>query len=247
MEENKNEVNEQSNAAKRLEGLGVSMDENIHLESDKAVKGDFWGNIWYRNKWAIIIGAVALVMLIILCFALCGKETPDLNIMYVGPVYMVDKADSIEARLKELYPDYEGEIGFPTLIYQSEEERERLAKEDPERLMPVKENQNALAQFQMQAMGGEMVIYLIDPSLYENIEGACLDISELLGYELDAELVYNEYAINFSKTDFAKYFDEFSTLPEDTIMCVVKTQFTDDDNFSSSVELFKKIVAFEAQ
>ena len=243
--ENKPQINE-SNAAKRLEGLGVSMDENIHLESDKAVKGSFWGNIWYRNKWAIIIGSIMLVTVIVLCFALCGKDTPELNVMYVGPTYMVNNAESCAQRLNEIYAEYEDEIGFPTLVYQSEEERERLKKEAPERLLNESENLNALNQFQMQAMGGEIVIYLIDPALYMHLEGACTKISDVLGYELSDELMYNDYAVNFSKTDFAKYFDEFDALPENTIVCIVKTAFTSDENYSSSCELFKKIVEFQA-
>ncbi len=250
MENQENNQQTESNSAKRLKMLGDSMEEDIHKESDKEVKGDFWGNVWYRNKWAIIFGGIGLVILLVLCLTLCGKEKTDMSIMYVGPEYLVHKAEGINEKFEMITDDYndDGEVNssFPTLVYQTPEQIEKLKKENPEKIIPAKDNNNALAQFQTQVMGGEIVIYLIDPNLYENLANASQDVSEILGYELSSDMMYNDNAVYFAKTDFAKYFEEFSSIPEDTIMCVIKTVGTDEDFYNSSVDMFKKIIEFKA-
>lgn len=248
-QKNNEQLNE-SNSAKRIKMLGGSMDEEIHKESDKEVKGDFWANVWYRNKWAIILGVIGLVILLLLCLTLCGKEKTDMAIMYVGPEYLVHKAEGINEKFEMLGDDYNGDgeinTSFPTLVYQTPEQVEQLKKEDPQKIVPAKENNDALGQFQTQVMGGEIVLYLIDPSLYENLDHASQKISDVLGYELDADMMYNENAVYLFKTDFANYFEELSSLPRDTIMCVIKTVGTDNDFYASSVDMFKKIIEFKA-
>ena len=76
---------------------------------------------------------------------------------------------------------------------------------------------------------------------------ACVPLWDVLGYECDESLKYDEKAIYFCKTDFAIYFDEFDDVPQDTLMCVVKTINTDDDFFADSCDYFKRIVEFKAQ
>lgn len=250
-QENKNiEINE-SNSAKRLKMLGDSTSEEIHKESDKDVKGDYFANVWYRNKWAIILGAVGIVIFIILCFTLCGQEKTDVSVMYVGPEYLVHKAEGLNEKFEMLSDDYNGDgeihTSFPTLVYQTPKQVEILKNESPEKIIPAKDNNNALGQFQTQVMGGELVIYLIDPDLYENLAHASQKISDVLGYELSDDMMFNDSAVYFAKTDFAKYFTEFGALPEDTIMCVIRTIGTDSDYYDASVDMFKRIIEFKAQ
>ncbi len=257
--ENKNTLPEQneSNSAKRLRMLGDSTSEDIHLKSDEAVKGSFWGNLWYQGKWAIILGGIALVMLIILGFTLCHDSSRDMNIIYVGPNYDVSYAENVTAmneKLSLICPDYDGDgeiiVNSPNIIYKSPEQLEAYKKQNPNRDLSAMERANAEAynQFASQIMSGELAIYLIDPYLYENMaKQACVPLAEVLGYETDEGLKYDDKAIYFSKTDFAIYFDEFDEIPADTLMCVVKTVNTDDDFFADSCDYFKRIVEFSAQ
>lgn len=244
----------ESNSARRIRLLGDTSSEDIHLKSDAEVKGSFWDNIWYRNKWAIIFGAIALVMFIILGFTLCGDEPEDLNIMYVGPEYVLHKVELMSGDLALVCDDYDGngevKINFATLIHQSPQQREEYAKNNPEKLIAPNANKEALGQFEMQTMSGELVIYLIDPYLYDlrlKGSGACVPVSEILGYEPSERLTYDKGALYFSKTDFATYFDSFDVLPMDTLICVVKTVNTDSDMYANSVDMFKSIVEFKAQ
>ena len=249
MEENKN-INE-SNSAKKLKMLGENMSEDIHLESDKEVKGDFWGNIWYRNKWAIIFGAIGLFILIVLCFSLCGKKGTDVNVMYVGPEYLVHKAEDMADSISRVASDYNEDgiinASFPTLVYQSPDQQQTLKKEDPSKLISAKDNNDALGQFEAQIMSGEICIYLIDTYLYElRAKPACINASEILGYEPALELKYDDSALYFQKTEFAKYFESFESIPDDTLICVVKTVGTDGEVFEESCDTFKGIMNFKA-
>ena len=257
MENNENkhtpELNE-SNSARRMRLLGETPSEDIHLKSDSEVKGKLWDNIWYRHKWAIIFGSIALVMFIILGFTLCGDEPQDMNIMYVGPEYVLHKVEDMTGDLTLICDDYDqnGEIkiNFATLIHQSPEQREKFAKNSPDKLITQEANRESLGQFELQTMSGELVIYLIDPYLYDlrlKGSGACVPVNEILGYEISPDLLYDSGAVKFSKTDFAIYFDNFDVLPADTLMCVVKTVNTDDELLENSKDFFKSIIEFEIQ
>ena len=260
MENNENkhltEQNE-SNSAKRLRMLGDTTSEDIHLKSDDEVKGSFWANLWYQRKWAIIIGGITLLLLIGLTFTLCHDTKSDMNIIYVGPNYdlsLPDKLEAMNQKLELICPDYDGNgevvVNSPTLIYKSPEQLEAYKKANPNRDLSAmdKANNDAYNQFAGQIMSGELAIYLIDPYLYNQMaKTACVPLAEILGYECDDRLKYDDKAIYFCKTDFAIYFDEFDDVPSDTLMCIVKTINTDDDFFADSCDYFKKIVEFEVE
>ncbi|MBR2024275.1 MAG: hypothetical protein IKA02_00530, partial [Clostridia bacterium] len=86
MEEKEFEIQD-SNSAKKLKALGVDMNDKIHSEEDEIKKGNLWDNIWYRYKWAIIIGSILLIIGIILTVQIAQKKDDDLKIVYAGPVY----------------------------------------------------------------------------------------------------------------------------------------------------------------
>jgi hypothetical protein len=250
MENNENNIQE-SNSLRKLKMLGGSTSENIHLESDKEVKGDFWSNLWYQHKWAIILGSIAVIMLVVLIFMLANDKKEDLNIMYVGPEPVIHKVEEMSEKLSNICDDYDGDgeivLNFPTLIYQTDAQRQKLKDTHPEKLITPQANSDALGQFQAQLMSGALTIYLLDPELYEqSAKSLCVPISEILGdtSTLKDGIVYDDRAINFSKTTFAIRYDEFDILPSDTVMCVVKTVNTDSDLFENSCDFFKSIVEF---
>lgn len=252
MENNENNIQE-SNSLKKLKMLGASTTEDIHLKSDAEVKGKFWDNVWYRHKWAIIFVGIGVIMLIILAIMIATDDKKDMNIIYVGPEYVLHKVEAMNEKLGMMCDDYDGNgeiiVNFPTLIYQNEEQREQLKKLDPDKLITTQANNEALGQFQAQLMSGELVIYLIDPALYEtNAKGLCVPLNEILGegYTLKDGVAYDDRAVNFAKTDFAIHFSDFDVLPNDTLMCIVKTVNTDSEFYEDSCDFFKKIIDFKA-
>ena len=257
MENNKNNTPEQneSNSAKRIRMLGDNMSESIHLKSDAEVKGDFWANIWYRNKWAIIFGSIAVVMIIILCITLFNRAENDMKIMYAGPKYLVNDVPVMNEKLSQICSDYDenGEvtIAFPTVTYLNEKQREEVKKDifdAYERAKIDSANIDALNQFELQLMSGEVVIYLLDPELYElKAKNMCISLKDVLGHEVSSQIRYDDNAIYFAKTDFAKYFSDFKALPADTVMCVAgKSVSVDEELLEDSKDFFKRIVEFKA-
>lgn len=256
MENNNANIPEQneSNSAKRIRMLGDSMSESIHLESDADVKGDFWANVWYRNKWAIIFGSIGAIMLIVLFILVANRSKNDMKIMYTGPEYVLAKVEGMTDKLTQLCPDYDenGEVSvaLPTITYLNEEQREKVKTDIVDAYDRAKidsANIESLNQFELQLMSGDIVIYLLDPELYElKAKSVCLPLSEVLGYEVSDEIKYDESAIVFSKTDFAIYFDDFDKLPADTVMCVAgKSINVNSDFLEDSKDFFKKIVEFK--
>lgn len=243
----------ESNSAKRLKMLGDDISEDIHLESDKTVKGDFWANVWYRNKWAIIFGAIAVVLVVILCFTLCGREKTDIKIMYVGPEKLHSEdndASALSSKFSLLCEDYDGNgeisLSVPSITCQGDKKRAELEQNEPNKVLSDKANKENLQQFETQIMTGEFVIYLIDAELYElKAKIASVKMSEVLGYEPSTEIKYDDKAIYFSKTAFAQHFTEFEALPEDTLLCVVRTETTDKELFENSCDYVKKIIEFK--
>ncbi len=250
MENNENNIQE-SNSLKKLKMLGESTAEDIHLKSDSEVKGNFWANLWYQHKWAIILGGVALIMLVVLIFMLANDKKEDVNIIYVGPEPVIHKVGEMTEKIGLICDDYNGDgevvLNFPTIIYQNEAQREKLKDTHPEKLITTQANADALGQFQAQLMSGALTIYLLDPELYENsAKSLCVPLSEILGDTsgLKEGLVYDDRAISFSKTTFAIRYEEFDVLPADTVMCIVKTVNTDKELYANSCDLFKSIVEF---
>ena len=56
----------ESNAARRLRLMGITNDDKIHDTSAEITKGSFFGNLWYKHKWAIVITTIFTVIGIIL-------------------------------------------------------------------------------------------------------------------------------------------------------------------------------------
>ena len=247
--ENKNENKNESNSAKKIRMLGVDSSEDIHLESDKEVKGNVVKNFWYRNKWFVVIGAVFLVVFIILAIQLLHKDEYDMKIVYAGPEYILTNVPDYSEKLKYAFDDHNGDgeklLGFATIRYQTDAQREALVKNNErEKLISSDANLNALTQFETQIMSGEVCVYLIDPYLYEKrAKLACVSLSEIMGGEVDSNIVYDENAIYFKRTEFASYLG-FNELPDDTLLCIVQTVGTDDELMENSKEFFKKIVNF---
>ena len=83
--EEKNEVNDdagESNAARRIRMLGISVEEEPPKEPIK--KAGFFENFWYHYKFHTIAVVFAVFVLTVGILQLVGKTNPDIYIMYAG-------------------------------------------------------------------------------------------------------------------------------------------------------------------
>lgn len=250
--ENKNINNEESNNAKRLRMLGDDASEDIHLKSDEEVKGAFWPNFWFRYKWHVIIISAFLLVFVVFFIQHLNTEKYDVGVLYAGPTYVVDIqkdiANAFEDFAKDTNGDGEKHVLVSTNVYMNEQQQFEAANGNTyDKLALQNANVQAYKDFQNQMLAGNIILCLIDPSLFEDYKEAFSDVSDILGYEPDSSLMYAENAMYFHKTDFAKSYECFKRIPNDTLICIMTThQLTPNAEREVAIDLFKAVVNFEA-
>ena len=251
--ENKNINTEESNNAKRLRMLGDDSSEDIHLKSDEAVKGEFWPNFWFRYKWHVIIISAFLLIFVVFFIQEANTKKYDVGVLYAGPTYAVDIQTDLANAFADFARDVNGDgekfVLFNTSVYMNEQQQIEAANGNKyDQMALYSANIQAYKDFQQQMLAGNIIICLMDPTLFEDYKEAFSNVSDILGYEPDSSLLYAENAINFHKTDFAKSYECFKRLPKDTLLCIMTThQLTPDAEREVAIELFNAVVNFKAQ
>lgn len=254
MEEKDFEIQD-SNSAKKLKALGVDMNDKIHSEEDEIKTGSLWGNIWYRYKWAIIIGGILLFIAIVLIVQIAMKKDDDIKIVYAGPTYIADAEtmNSFNNVFSTIASDYNGDgeiiINITSNVILNSQQ---LTKEDENGKKPnaaqIGNNESLLNTFKQQMQSGDFTIYLIDKGLYEeSLKGVFVNIDEALGIDVPEDIKYDEYSIYLKKTEFGSYYDALDKLPDDTLALVIqKTVFADDEEYNNSIDFLKKLICYQS-
>lgn len=255
MENNNNFEIQDSNSAKKLKALGVDMNDKIHSEEDQIKKGKLWDNIWYRYKWAIIIGGILLAVAVILIVQIAMKKDDDIKIAYAGPTYIADAEtrNSLLNVFSVIAKDYNGDgeliININSNVILNSEQ---LTEEDEEGRKPnasqVGQNQELLNTFKQQMQSGDFTIYFLDAKLYEeSLKGVFVNIEEALGMDIPDEMKYDDYSIYLKDTEFGGYYKGLDKLPDDTLVLVLqKTVFANDKDYENSIEFLKELISFKA-
>lgn len=253
------EVAPESNAAKILRMRGISIEEN---NTDPIKKTNFFENLWYHHRGAIIMISFSVIILTILIAQLLRRESPDLYIMYAGPTYLdYNQTETAEENFKSIISDYNSDgkkgIALTQLVYISSEKQEEM-KSNAEALgtdytFDPLFNSQEYERFTNEIMVGNSIICLLDPALYNEVKGVdgFLLLDEILDVVPDS--AHDEYSIKFSETKFYKYFTVFQNMPDDTLlavrrisaMSVFKGQKNMEKIHSDHLDFFKKIVSFE--
>lgn len=253
MEEKNFEIQD-SNATKKLKGLGLDMNEKIHSEEDEIKKGNLWDNIWYRYKWAIIIGANLLVIAVVLIVQIASKTEDDIKIVYAGPKYIADNEtrNSLLSAFNVIAKDYNGDgevvINITSNVILNSQQ---ITEKDEEGRKPnasqVAQNQQLLNTFQQQMQSGDFTIYLVDKKLYEeSLKGVFVNLESVTNMDIDDSIMYDEYSVYLKKTDFGKYYKGFDKLPNDTLVLVLqKTIFANDEDYQNSIDFLKEMLSFK--
>lgn len=242
----------ESNEAKRQRLLGIQDNDEIHASSDEIKKGNFFANLWYKHKWAIILSSILIVIFVIVGVQMAKKDNYDITIIYAGPQYLYsEQHDKVSDTLKFAMKDYNGDgekkILLSTITYQTEEQRKKAYENDfYGMVMSNAANKQSLDTFMNQIMSGLASVYLLDPSLYEMYKNQFENVSELLGYTPDESVMYGENGVYLKKTAFSKYYAGFADLPDDTVICVLKKLVTTrDETQKNGVDFFKSVMDFE--
>lgn len=256
------DIENESNAARRLRLLGIENDDKIHDESATIKKGNFFQNLWYQHKWAIIIGAILLVTLIIFCVSIATQPKYDMYISYTGPLYVdYETKNAIDYAFMEMSKDYNGDgeelLNFASITYQNEEQRKQSAEEMKDLyggVLQDHENSKALDSIRSQMLSGVVALYLMDEKIYEEYSSKMMNVSQLLGKDLDKSIMAGENGVYFKKTDFYLHMSgtekgkALKNLPDDTVLCLMpKLVSMDKELHESSKDLYIKILSFEIE
>ena len=242
-EENKNTqgVNEntenasagESNAARRIRLMGIEVEEK---HDEPIAKTGFFENFWYHYKGLVIAAAFVVLIVAVGVFQMAAKSSPDIYVMYSGPSYFDNTSALMSAFTSVMPDDYNGDGEKSVSVLQTvtytkeqiallEEEADRLAAEAEdgagfEFRFDYTFNAQEYERFQNEIMVGESVICLIDPALYSEVKGEdlLLTVEEVLGYT--PSYAHDEFAIKFKETEFAKYYNIFDSLPDDTLLII---------------------------
>ena len=112
MADERNNISEEnipeSNAAKRLRGLGI--DPSEPAETVEVAPVGFWENFWYHHKWKTIIISLVVLVLVICTMQMCTQNAYDIYVMYAGPGYMTpNETLSAQDALAQLIPYHDGD------------------------------------------------------------------------------------------------------------------------------------------
>ena len=224
MQQSAGEEIPQSAAARVMRGLGTDKEERPAIEVEPV---GFWENFWYHHKWKTIIISF-FVVLFAVCFAQMGtQDKADVYFMYAGPGFMTaNEARRVQDAVKQVMNDYneDGEKGVLIADFnylneaQIAEKKAQAIEDGVDLTFDNYGNANVYEQYEMEVIAGESVIYILDPSLYENIKkaGGLMPLAEVLG-EMPAEAI-DDTGIRLADTKFSRFFSAMDVFPEDSIL-----------------------------
>ena len=208
---------------------------------------DKFKNFLYYNKFALIAGALAVVILAVLITQFATKASPDVSIMYTGRYYINPEAQTnIDLALKTvLTDDYNGDgkvtLQFINRTVKTADKQQQEQDESDEQLYNSFSAED-LSVFNTELMAGESVICFIDENLYKNItdKSRFVELKTLLGDTPEKSV--DEYAVYLKDTTFASLCEELEALGEDTVVCIKRRVVTcDKEKYENNTDAFKKL------
>lgn len=253
-----NEEIPQSAAARIMHGLGEDQEQRPEIPVEKV---SFLENFWYHHKWKTI-AVVFVAIVVCVCVAqMNARETPDVYILYAGPYgFAQNEVFNIRDAMRQVMEDYNGDgergIAFSDFFYLNEKQIEQARAEAEAAgvtfYMDMMQNSQTLERFELEVFGGESVICILDPALYEQVKsaGGLLPLSEI--FESAPDTAVDAYGIRLADTEFARYFSSMQVLPEDSVLCirrvstmsVFKGQKKTEQVHQYHVSMFRSLVEF---
>lgn len=206
---------------------------DIKVESELLSKLD---NFWFYNKWKVIITIFVTFVLTVCIAQSCTRQKEDVAILYSGPgIYVSSEIEKMREELNSLLPyDVDGNgskyVGIVTYQVMSEESLRELEAEyaENDKTLDTSYFTNQKTLYESYLLTGKCAVLLVDRPLFESLE-----INDRLRKLSDVfsevpESAVDEYGIRFSETSLYKNSEIFSTLPEDTILCLLRPYVVGD-------------------
>ena len=220
-------------------------------------------NYWYHYKWQTIIGVSFAVIIVILVLQFAQKTDYDVSVIYAGPENVTaNQTREMESALsslvsEDLNGDGKKNATMLNFFLLTEDQKEQMIKEADENgeLVGINaaEMQNTRNSFTTHVFTGESMICLLDPEWYDLIreQDGFLELSEILGTV--PEYAVDGFAVRLCDTPFAKFYNIFSVLPKDTLLCfrrpstasLLGDRDAENEKYAKNKDVFRAIVEFE--
>ncbi len=224
------------------------------------IKSDFLkrlDNIWFHYKWHIIIIGFFTVFILISLVQCVGKVPPDAELLYAGPASLerddLQTLQSDFARILDEDLNGDGKVKIDYSEFTILNEEQLKAAQANGNIVDVNFQITVRKQLDNEIIAGDCVIYLLDPSQYEELSsvGVFIPLSEALGYEPSIQL--DKYSIPLKELAAYNYFAGISSLPSNTVIAlrnyptlnVGESKGSEKERFDNNFLLLKKLLEFE--
>lgn len=265
MEEKNEKQNGQneSNAARRIRMLGDEIGEDIPVEEKEINK---WENFWYHHKWKVILIGFFSFMAVTASVQFFSRQNPDVNLMYSGPDYITPNQNQAFCDvLENMMPDYNGDgelyVQLNDLVYLT---AGQLAVKEAEAMeygetyaIDRTANRQAEERFTYEIFGAESPLCILAEDQYAMVKGedGFMSLKELYpeGEYTAHEGAIDDYGVRLKETKFWKFYTAAKIFPDDAVLCLRRvptmSAFTGREKAEKKHEfhrdLFRRILEFE--
>lgn len=208
------------------------MDEK-YPQTEIAPKGKFFtwlDNYWYHYKWHTLIGAFALIVIVVCTLQMCSKEKYDLYVLYAGDTEISERANAggvspaqtLAQGLRREAGDLDGDgnsaVALQTLFYMTPDQISSFAPEDGYELNLNLLSENA-EMLRNQLLMSDYYLLILSREAYEYHAAALPGVFEDLSARVAQQKRVDGCAVLLSETALSAL-PGFSDLPADTVVCV---------------------------
>lgn len=248
-EEDGDDEEHESVAARRMRLLGIENDSKIHDSTAEITKGNFFKNLWYKRKWMIILSVFFLLVIGGLIFTCAIKEKTDISIAYNGPRELSSsQLETLNKAFSEVVPDYDKDgktdIKWTNNLYRSFDQQVEYNGGVVPSVQQQTANNEALEQINYLVISGQFNFMLLDKAVFEEMSTGFYKISDLVEGDYSS-ITYEGRAVYFHATAFAKSHPELaSILPKDTLICICERDMKMNKNLDKEIALLKAILEY---
>lgn len=216
-------------------------------------------NVWYHFKAPIIIGAFALVVLIVGMTQMFSKKENDVFFYFIGEGgFTAQGRDMFVNELSEsFHVDSNGDGDF---VLDIKTEPFKLIVDEETGLKRIDDNAfegTTLSQrFNLEVMGGDCIIYIMEPAFFKANLDYLASFEEELGFVPEKAIMgkgiklsdLDFYWQEYYGEDVARIQKQTSTLgyfTDDYIICLADRESRyDDDYYEGNVEFLRQLIEF---
>ncbi|MBQ7384333.1 MAG: hypothetical protein IJV72_06035 [Clostridia bacterium] len=217
-------------------------------------------NFWYHYKWATIITAFFVIVILVCTLQMCNNEKEDINLLYAGPIQLSSEEIGAVSDVMEfaMPSDFDGngkkEAALVNYhIYSKEQIEEIEAQTDSAGVAGYVDrsyNSGNYDNFYNYIQTGDVSICFLDPSLYEDIKSKdrLMKLSDVLGYCPDSSS--DEYGMVLGDMEIYDTYGAMRVLPEDTVVCLLRPlvagKSSKEKLYAREKEMFEAIAEFSS-